>query len=354
MALEVAITKRMPGFALDVHFTAGRAPVALLGASGSGKTLTLRAIAGLIRPETGRIALDGRTLFDSGARINVPSRARRIGLVFQNYALFSHLTVAQNIEYGLHGMARAERSQRMREQVQRMHLDGYADRYPHQLSGGQQQRVALARALAPDPDVLLLDEPLAALDVHLRSQVEKQLIETLADYDGVTVLVSHNLEEAYRVCRQLVVLDAGRCVAAGSTEGIFRNPPTLAVARVTGCKNFSSARRVGAQEVEAIDWNCTLRVSQPIPDKLGHVAIRAHHIAFERTGGDNTFPAWLVSTSETPFRMTLYLRLHAAPDGTTEPHLQAEVFKEKWQVLQRCPQPFWLRLAPDDLFLLPD
>jgi molybdate transport system permease protein len=354
MTLEVTIAKRVPGFALDLRFSAGPAPVALLGASGSGKTMALRMIAGLVRPDAGRIVLGERILFDSAARVNVPSRARRIGLVFQSYALFSHLTVAQNIGYGLHRLPLRERSRRVREQIQRMHLDDYADRYPHQLSGGQQQRVALARALAPDPDVLLLDEPLSALDIHLRSQVEKQLIETLAGYRGITIFVSHNLEEAYRVCRQLVVLDAGRCVADGRTEEIFRHPPTLAVARVTGCKNFSRARKVNSRQVEALDWNCTLSVAQPIPEKLGYVAIRAHHIAFERGQGENTFPAWLVSTSETPFRMTVYLRLHARPDGGSEYHLQAEVFKEKWQALAGCPQPFWLRLAPDDLFLLPE
>ena len=357
MSLDVSIAKQLPGFRLEVELkAAAEAPVALLGASGSGKTMTLRCIAGLEAPTKGHIVLKGRTLFDSAQGIDVPSRSRRVGIVFQDYALFPHLTVAENIGFGLHELAAKERTRRVQEQINRIHLEGLSHRYPHEVSGGQQQRVALARALAPGPEVLLLDEPLSALDTHLRSAVEKQLIETLATYKGITILVSHNLEEAYRLCRELVVLDHGRTVVGGPKEEIFRRPPSVAVARLTGCKNISRARAVDRHWIEALDWNCRLRVAQPVAPAVGYVGIRAHHIEFtENTNEENTFPGWLSSTSETPFRMTLYLRLHGESDSSmAAPHLQAEVFKEKWAELERRPFPWQVRLDSKRLFLLPE
>src|SRR4029077_19812140 len=189
MSLEVAIEKDVPGFRLAVEFTTDGAPLGLLGPSGSGKTMTLRAIAGLETPDRGRIVLQGRVLYDSKLRVNVPARARRIGLLFQNYALFPHLNVAQNIAFGLRNLPETEKSQRIAKQLAAAHLDGLAERYPMTLSGGEQQRVALSRALAIEPAALLLDEPFSALDTHLRSALERQLREMLASYGGETLFV---------------------------------------------------------------------------------------------------------------------------------------------------------------------
>src|SRR5580692_4560110 len=221
MSLEVAIEKNVAGFRLAVEFTADGAPLGLLGPSGSGKTMVLRAIAGLETPDRGRIALDGRVLFDSEKRINMPARERRVGLLFQNYALFPHLTVAKNIAFGLRGITETETAQRVAKQIATAHLDGLEERFPVSLSGGEQQRVALARALAIEPPALLLDEPFSALDTHLRGALERQLREMLATYNGSTLFVSHNLEEAYRVCETLVVLANGSVAARGPKEEIF-------------------------------------------------------------------------------------------------------------------------------------
>jgi ABC-type sulfate/molybdate transport systems ATPase subunit len=360
MSLEVAIEKNVPGFRLAVEFTADGAPLGLLGPSGSGKTMTLRAIAGLETPARGRIVLHGRVLFDSEQGINLPARARRIGLLFQNYALFPHQSVAENIAFGLRRLPEAERKRRVAEQLAAAHLDGLAERYPATLSGGEQQRVALARALAIEPAALLLDEPFSALDTHLRSALERQLRETLASYGGSTLFVSHNLEEAYRVCEKLVVLANGSVAAQGPKEEIFRHPPTLEVARVTGCKNFSRARRLSDGRVEALDWGCTLRVTQKFAELPQHVAIRAHHVRVHLAqksnlqNSENVFPCWLAAMTETPFRVTLDLRIGTPPASPAEFHLQAEVFKTEWESFRDLPQPWAIELAADRLFLLQD
>jgi molybdate transport system permease protein len=360
MSLEVAIEKRVSGFQLAVEFTADSTTVGLLGPSGSGKSMTLRAIAGLETPDRGRIVLHGRVLFDSAHHINLPARARRIGLLFQQYALFPHLTVAENIAFGLRQLAAPERARRVEQQLAAAHLGDLAHRYPASLSGGEQQRVALARALAVEPAALLLDEPFSALDTHLRSALERQLRETLGSYQGAALFVSHNLEEAYRVCGDLVVLERGSVAARGPKEDIFRYPPTLEVARLTGCKNYSRARRTTEGFVDALDWGCALRVSQEFAKPPAHVAIRAHHIRIGATGAppargyENVFPCWLAAMTETPFRVTLDLRIGTPPAKPADFHVQAEVFKQEWEAFRNLPQPWQIELAPDRLFLLPD
>ena len=360
MSLEVAIEKEVSGFRLAVEFSADGAPLGLLGPSGSGKTMALRAIAGLETPDRGRIALDGRVLFDSERGINVPARERRIGLLFQNYALFPHLTVAENISFGIRRIARDETQRRVAGHLAAVHLNDLGERYPGTLSGGEQQRVALARALAIEPAALLLDEPFSALDTHLRGALERQLRETLGSYRGATVFVSHNLEEAYRVCEKLVVLSRGSVAAQGPKEEIFRHPPTLEVARVTGCKNFSAARRLADGRVEAVDWGCALRVEQEFAQTPKHVAIRAHHVRIHppgqaaRENSENIFPCWLAAMTETPFRVTLDLRIGAPPAGPADFHLQAEIFKQEWESFRELPQPWAVELAADRVFLLHD
>jgi len=352
--LFVDIQKQLPGFRLEVSFSTNEHPLGLLGGSGAGKSMILRCIAGIETPTKGRIVLNGRVLFDSERGINIPSRDRRIGFLVQNYALFPHLTVAQNIAFGLpKGTSALTVKQQIESQLAAMQLEGQTDRYPHQLSGGQQQRVALARALASLPEALLLDEPFSALDTYLRGELEKQLISTLATYQGTTLFVTHNLEEAYRVCQDLLVLSGGAAIAYGPKQDIFERPASFRVAQLTGCKNFSRVVVKASQEVEAIDWGARLRVIEPIPDSLTHVGIRAHQLTFTKEPNqENTFPCWLVQTSETPHRMTLYLKLHSSPTNPQDYHLQAEVFKEKWAILEDQPFPWHVRLDPLRLMLM--
>jgi molybdate transport system permease protein len=351
--LFVNLKKHLPGFTLEAQLEANGQPLGLLGTSGSGKSMTLRCIAGLDSPNQGRIVLNGRVLFDSQRGINIPSRQRRIGFVFQNYALFPHLTIAQNIGFGLQDLPKLERRQRIFKYMEMMQLQGLENRYPEQISGGQQQRVALARALAIHPEALLLDEPLSALDTYLRSRIERLLIETLSTYEGVTLFVTHKLEEAYRSCQNLLILSQGKVIANDTKETIFERPPSFEVAQVTECKNFSTARMIEPQTIEAQDWGCALQVVEPIPNKLTYVGIRAHHFTFpHHPDGENTFPCWLVMTSETQHRTTLYIRLHQPPAHAQDYHLQVEVYKEKWANLKDRPFPWYIRLDPLRLILM--
>ncbi len=341
------IKKKLPGFTLNVSFTAGQEVMGLLGASGTGKSMTLRCIAGIEKPDKGRIVLNGRILYDSDKGINLPSRQRRVGYLFQNYALFPNMTVEENIGFALDRQQRETRESIVRKKLEMMKLEGLEKRYPFQLSGGQQQRVALARALVIEPEALLLDEPFSALDDHLRSLLAKQLIDTLSDYHGVTLFVTHNMEEAYKICKDLVVLKSGNVEAAGQKEEIFQNPPTLATAQLTGCKNFSGARHLSGNQLYAADWGVTLRVKETPKEGLAHVGIRAHYIrqALENEN-ENVFPCWPGFINEGPFRATIYLTVGKEAANGEEYHLQWEVAKEKWLELKEQPLPWKISLSP--------
>jgi molybdate transport system permease protein len=315
--------------------------------------MTLRCIAGIETPTKGTIILGNRILFDSRKGINLPTRDRQVGFLFQNYALFPHLSVAENIAYGLKKLSKSAQSRQVSTQLEKVQLLGFEQRYPHQLSGGQQQRVALARALATNPDLLLLDEPFSALDTHLRSELEKQLIKTLSHYQGLTLFVTHNLEEAYRICHKLLVLSAGKVVGYGEKQSIFERPVNLAVAQLTGCKNISPIQKIASYTLKVLDWNCTLTTSEPVPDTCTYVGVRAHQLTFSNTPNrENTFRCWLAWTSETPHRMTLFLKLNTPPKNSDDYHLQAEVFKEKWEQLKHRPFPWFVCLDSLRLLLL--
>ena len=350
---EIDVEKALKNFSLQVAFETGQGAVGLLGASGAGKSMTLRMIAGIVRPDSGRIVLNDRVLFDSATGRNISAARRRIGVVFQDYALFPHMTVAENIGFGLSALDEEERQERVAKQLESMHIAELAGRYPKEISGGQRQRVAIARCMATEPRALLFDEPFAALDPHLRRRMEEQLRETLAGYKGAVIFVTHDMEEAFRFCTDLLVLDSGRVVASGPKHQLFERPRTVAAAQLTGCKNIAEAWRVGANRIAVGAWNCELQTAEPVPHALTHVGIRSHQIVFQRASKDpNTFPCWLVSTSEAPHEMTLYLRLHTMPRPGELAHLQADVPKELWRALSTQPQPWEVKLDPAKLLML--
>jgi len=313
LALEVDIRKSYRGFRLDVKFEAeGR--YALMGASGSGKSLTLQAIAGVMTPDEGRIALNGEVLFDSARGVDLPPQARGVGLMFQHYALFPTMTVMENVVCGLRAKKPRDAKERAEALIQRLHLGGLERLYPAQLSGGQQQRVALARILASEPRLILLDEPFSALDSHLRWQLEREVDEALKGFHGISLMVTHDFDEAFRLCGRMAVLDAGAVRASGEKWDLYENPKTLAAARMTGCRNIARAEKIGANRLKAVDWGIELVSSHPMPAGVRYVGVRAGAIReADPAPGVNTFPWRMVSSAETPAGCLMEVELGGAP-----------------------------------------
>jgi molybdate transport system ATP-binding protein len=219
--IAVDIERALGSFALKVAFAAPAGITALFGPSGSGKTLTLRCIAGLLRPDRGRIALGQRVLYDGAAGALVPTRDRRIGYVFQHYALFPHLGAAANVGYGLHDLSPRDRAARVKELLDMVGLADFAERQPHQLSGGQQQRVALARALAPRPDLVLLDEPFAAIDSFVRDHLREQLRAIHTRTEVPMILVTHDVDDVRRLADTVVLYGHGVVLEVGATAQVL-------------------------------------------------------------------------------------------------------------------------------------
>jgi molybdate transport system ATP-binding protein len=236
--LKVRINRALPGFKLDVAFSVDGEVLGILGPSGSGKTMTLLCIAGLLSPDSGFIQLKGRVLFDSSKKLNLQPKDRNVGFVFQNYALFPHLSAGKNIAYGIRHQPKDEVNRRVQLLIENMGLNGLQNRYPRELSAGQQQRVAVARALAPEPDILLLDEPFSALDSLTKEQLEMQIQELRKFYHGHIILVTHDLEEAYRLSSRIAVYDAGKIAQCDLKDKLISSPVNQKVARLTRFRNF--------------------------------------------------------------------------------------------------------------------
>lgn len=315
MAVTVNIQKKMGDFCLNINFKSEARRIGILGASGCGKSMTLKSIAGIEQPDFGFIEVDGRTLFDSDKKMCLKPQDRNVGYLFQNYALFPTMTVEKNIAAGLKGKKR-EKAARVQEMIRKFRLQGLEKHLPGQLSGGQQQRTALARIMACEPGMLLLDEPFSALDMYMKDQLQRELAEMLEDYPGTVILVSHNRDEVYRFSQELMVIDQGSIVAAGNTKELFQNPVSREAARLTGCKNFSKARRINACTVEATDWGVTFTVKREIPEYTKWIGYRAHDFIpvwdDDRTG--QMLPFDLKSISELPFEKNYYIN---AKSGAT-------------------------------------
>ena len=308
--LEVEIHKNLGNFSLDVSFTAGSGVLALLGGSGSGKSMTLRCIAGVEKPDRGRIVCDGTVFYDSEKKIDLTPQQRQVGLLFQNYALFPTMTVLENIMAGVRAGSRAEKRRRAEEALCRYQLEGLGNRYPRELSGGQQQRCALARILVGQPRLLMLDEPFSALDSHLRDRMEREVMALLREFGGTTLLVSHSRDEVYRMADMVAVYDAGSIDAFGEKHRVFRDPGTYRSALLTGCKNFSRVENLryenGVTRFYAADWG--LELSLPGERAGETAAIRGHHILPAETEGPGRFRMEIAEVIEDAFEYVLLLR----------------------------------------------
>jgi molybdate transport system ATP-binding protein len=245
--LELRIKKRFAerpdsaAFSLDIEFRAAGGVTVMFGPSGSGKTLTLDAIAGFAAPDEGRILLDDEILFDAASGVNLPPQARQCGYVFQNYALFPHMTLRQNLAFAAERRPRLERHRKVNEMLERFHLSDAAGRRPHELSGGQKQRCSIARALIGSPKLLLLDEPARGLDAPLRAELYTLLRQVRAEFRIPTVLVTHDLEECFELGDEMLIMREGRLVQSGSPRAIAERPANVEVARLLGIYNLIEA-----------------------------------------------------------------------------------------------------------------
>ncbi|MBQ2653732.1 MAG: ABC transporter ATP-binding protein [Methanobrevibacter sp.] len=305
--LKVKIQKELKEFDLNVDFELKKKRLGILGPSGCGKSMTLKSIAGIVTPDSGVVSLSTAeeiVYFDSTKKINLKPQKRNVGYLFQNYALFPNMTVEENVGCGL---TKDDDEKIVSEMIKRFHLEGLEKRYPRQLSGGQQQRVALARILAYGPDVILLDEPFSAMDTFLKEQLRLELINSLSDFDGFSIMVTHDRDEAFQFCDELIVLDEGKIIAKGDTYDIFENPKRVQVARLTGCKNISEVEIIDDHHLKSLDWGMVFEVSEKIPSNITHMGIRAHDFSPAQEDDVNVIDTVNSTLLEMPFEWEITL-----------------------------------------------
>ncbi|MBQ9061647.1 MAG: ATP-binding cassette domain-containing protein [Eubacterium sp.] len=351
MSITVDLSKNYGSFHLDVRFSAESRRIGILGASGSGKSMTLRMIAGIISPDSGLVQIGTDCFYDSGRRINVRPQARKIGYLFQNYALFPTMTVAQNIACGVQG-TKKQKQARAEEMIREFHLERLGGRLPSELSGGQQQRAALARIMAYEPDVILLDEPFSALDVYLKDQMQQELVQFLDTYPGIIIMVSHDRDEIYRICEELVIIDEGKTVISGRTKDIFADPQSRTAATLTGCKNFSAAARIDDHTFRAEDWGITVHTQKVLPDSFDCIGYRAHE--FEPVWGaqkENCIPVHVSGCAELQFEKKFYINTKAEGSSETAP-VKWFAQRNVWDELEQKGMPDWLRIQEEHILFL--
>jgi molybdate transport system ATP-binding protein len=356
MTLAFDVSAKVGHFAYSCQFDASNEIVVLFGHSGAGKSLTLQFVAGLLRPERGRIALGDEVLFDSASRLNLPPQRRRVGYVVQELALFEHLSVRDNIAFGMR--PGADRAKRTGELLSLLGLEGFGDRRPRTLSGGQRQRVALARAIGRDAPLLLLDEPFSALDDSLRVSMRKELARLRNDL-GLTILfVTHDLREAHFLADRIAVFDNGRILQFGPREEVFRRPASRRVAELTGVANIWPGEVVGVEPgfVSVLVDGQRFRVARESRDGLASrgrvdVMVRAERVNLRReaAAGENRLKARVAS--EYAYGATHSLHLEPVEGG---PGMEVEIAARPYEVLGiQKGKVFDVEIAPGDLHVVP-
>ena len=370
MSLEVNIKKAFKTVALDVAFSAEDETLGFLGASGCGKSLTMRCIAGIETPDEGRIVVNDTVFFDSEKKINLTPQQRKTALLFQNYMLFPNLTVAQNVAAGIEkDVPKEERAEIVKRELKRFGLEGFDSRYPSQLSGGQQQRVALARMLAARPGILMLDEPFSALDAHLKSVLEQNLVSLFDAYDGTVLYVSHDIDEALRFCDRIAVVDAGKIVEVGTGDDLVNRPQSVAGLKLSGCKNATPAIKIGEHRVRLPKWGVEAKTDIPVPDDADdlHLGVRAFYL--ERAGGpgENCYRVRVDRVSDSRFERTVLLGF-LDRDEKERPTVEANEDEMKylhqhmfWRIdklkvsdaeLPEVGEELWVRIPADKVYLV--
>lgn len=319
MSLEVRIKKQFETFCLDVAFDANAETLGFLGASGCGKSLTLRCIAGIETPDEGRIVVNGKVFYDSEAKINLSPQERKTALLFQNYMLFPNLTIEQNVAAGISkDVSKQEKDAIVTQELKRFGLEGFEKRYPAQLSGGQQQRVALARMLATKPGILMLDEPFSALDSHLKGVLEQNLVDLFDAFDGTVLYVSHDIDEALRFCDRIAVVDKGHILEIDSGQELVNDPRSEAALKLSGCKNAVSAEKSDSHEVYIPSWGIHVHTKREVPDDVKYLGVRAFYIQRADGPGVNNYHVRVDRISDSRFERSVLLGFLDRAEGAAE------------------------------------
>lgn len=303
--IYVDIEKKFGKFTLKTKFQFDNEIMGLLGASGSGKSLTLKCIAGIEKPDKGRIILNDRVLFDSEKKINISPKDRKIGYLFQDYALFPNMNVYENIKVGIREGENFDKL--IIEKLEEMRISHLKDKKINEISGGEKQRVALARLLINKPEIILLDEPFSALDDYLKSKIELEVLEVLRNYKIPTILVSHSREEVYRLCNEICVMSNGKSEDLMNKKELFKNPKTFSSCLISGCKNFSKIEKISENRLRALDWNVELETSDTILEEHKILGIRAHLIELEKSD-ENSFAVEVERVVEDVFTYIILVR----------------------------------------------
>jgi molybdate transport system ATP-binding protein len=349
--LSVDFEKRVGGFHLRPRFEADDEMVVLLGPSGSGKSLTLRAIAGLLTPDSGRIEVPDGIAFDSDRGINLAPQTRNVGYVVQNLALFPHLTVEENIGFALSRWPSAERQSRVKELIELLGLEGLEQRLPRAISGGQQQRTALGRALAARPRVLLLDEPFTALDAPVRNALRREVARLRRQLGLLALFVTHDLQEAYALADRVAVYDAGEVLQFGSREEVFRRPASVRVARLLDARNIFEGvvvtKTEAFTEIETPWFRGRARAEGALaPNAPAALCVRPEHVILLRPGRpheqvlDTILDVEIEEEQATGNNHRLYLRVlyEGAP---TDCLLEADLSAHPYEVMGVAGQRRW-------------
>lgn len=327
--LKVDIFKDYGSFKLDVNFESNDSVLGILGASGSGKSLTLKAIAGIIKPDRGRIVLDGKILYDSSKNINLRPQDRNVGFLFQDYALFPNMTVYENIKVGIRDK-NLNTNELINKKLDEMKLQKVRYNYPSEISGGEKQRVALSRILVNGAKILLLDEPYSALDSYLRWKIELEIKNTIEKYKIPALFVSHDRDEIYRMCDGIIIMKNGKGEDRKSTRELFDKPLTLAAAELSGCKNFSEINHIRDDLFYAKDWGLTLVLKNYKPSDI--LGIRSHYVNLsENKEGVNFYELEVIKEVEELFGYTI---IGKSKDSNNQGRLRIEVEKDKWNKLK--------------------
>ncbi len=364
MSLYVDIKKDLGSFVLEVQFEAEGGVTGILGASGCGKSMTLRCIAGILKPDEGRIELDGTVFFDSEKKINLRPQERRVGLLFQNYALFPNMTVWQNLKAALLPYQKDKKQVEalISSVIEKFALTDLEKHRPSQLSGGQQQRVALARIFLSEPRILLLDEPFSALDDFLKWKLELELTALLEEFQGNTLFVSHSREEVYRICDRVCVMEQGRSSPVITVKKLFEAPVSRAAAILSGCKNYSRAQSAGENQIYAKDWGATLEYGRRVPGDMNYIGVRSHYIypvpSSERAERENSIFCEITRVVEDVFSIVVLLRPKGDTDSETveeNRRIRVEMTKESWREFcsqEKIENGIWISIESKDIMVL--